>query len=345
MPPTPTKIDFFVTLIEAFKEALSHATDALYPWVLGMLGILLTLEMGRVAYGIGIKDEKPGTAWIGFGIRLIVLCTLTTRWEYFFTTLTTQGMQLGLHAGGDRLKQANFLNPGAYLQLGLDLGQVLFEQWNKSAIATVADVLWSPGMTMAYFLAWVLFLLAFFVMALIIFITQIEMAFALPSLLVLLPFLAFGKTGWIGQGVVTYVVKLAYKFFCLALIASIAYPITKELALTQTPDIRQALLMMFAAGTILACYLMGPRLATNIMSGVFTLGAGSLANAGLLAFQTATLMRTLTQEVTRRTVNTTGAVLAEATGGRVQLPTMPPPRAHGSQLTTSLRDGARHLHD
>jgi hypothetical protein len=341
----PTQIGFFVFLIQAFQEALSHATDALYPWVLGMLGILLTLEMGRVAYGIGIKDEKAGPAWIGFGVRLIVLCALTTRWEYFFTTVTTLGVQLGLRAGGDRLTPANFLNPGAYIQLGLDLGQILFEQWNKSAIATVTDVLWSPGVTFFYFLAWLLFLLAFFLMGLIVFAKQIEMAFALPSLLVLLPFLAFGKTGWMGQGVVTYILKLAYTWFLLALIASIAYPITKEMALSQSPDIRQALLMMFAGLTVLACYLLGPKMAVNIFSGVFTLGAGSMANAALLTLQTATLMKTLIHEVTRRTVNTTGAVLSEATGGRVQLPTIPPPRVHPGQLTASLRNGARHLHD
>jgi hypothetical protein len=337
-----TDVGFFAFLITTFKDTLTTAADLLYPWVLGMLGFLLLLELIRVAWGIGIKDEHKVAAWAGYLIRFILLCLVIPRWEYFFTTVTTLGVNLGLHAGGNRIAQAQFLNPGSYLQLGVELGDILYQQWNASTITGAVQVALSPVMTAAYFLAWVVFLLAFFVMGLLIFMKQIEMAFALPALLVLLPFLAFGKTGWIGQGVVTYVVKLAYTFFLLALIASIVFPVAKGIALT-TPDVRQALFFVFAAVTFVACFLVGPKMASNMMSGVFTLGAGSLANAALLGLHTATLATQTIQETTRRVVNTTGAVLREASGGAINVPTIPPAVGQG-HLTQSLREGARHLH-
>jgi hypothetical protein len=337
-----TDVGFFAFLLTTFKDTLTQAADLLYPWVLGMLGILLLFELGRVCWGISVEGHKA-VALAGYAIRAILLCLIVPRWEYFFTTVTTLGVNLGLHAGGDRITQANFLNPGAYLQLGTDIGRLLYEQWDTSQITNAFQVVLSPVLTAGYFLAWIIFLVAFFVMALVIFMKQIEMAFALPALLVLLPFLAFGKTGWIGQGVVTYVVKLAYTFFMLALIASIVYPVAKGITLT-TPDIRQALLLDFAAITFTACFIAGPMLARNIMSGVFTLGAGSLANAALLELQTLSLASRTLQETTRRVVNTTGAVVREASAGAINLPTVPPTVGRG-HLTQSLRDGARHLHD
>ena len=336
------QVTFFVFLISAFKDALSQAADALYPWVLGMLGLLLLFELGRVCWGIGVEGYKYG-AIAAYVVRFGALCYVVPRWEYFFTSLTTLGVNLGLRAGGNRITQANFLNPGAYFQLGIDIGQMLFDQWNTSQTVNALQMIFSPVMTAAYFLAWVFFLIAFFVMALIIFMVQIEMAFALPGLLVLLPFLAFGKTGWIGQGVVTYTVKLAYKFFMLALIASIVFPIAQQITLT-TPDIRQALMLDFAAITLGACFVCGPMLARNLISGVFTLGAGSLANAALLSLQTISLGTATIQEGGRRVFNMAGGVLREASGGRVNLPTIPP-RPGRSQVAQSLRDGARHLHD
>ena len=81
-----------------------------------------------------------------------------------------------------------------------------------------------------------------------------------------------------------------------------------------------------------------------MMSGVFTLGAGSLANAVLLSLHTLTLGSTTLQEGGRRLFNATGAALREASGGAVTLPTIPP-RPGRSHVTQALRDGARHLHD
>jgi hypothetical protein len=338
----PTQVGFFVLLISAFKDALTQAADNLYPWVLAMLGLLLFFELVRVCWGIGIEGHKYA-ALASFVLKLLLLCLIIPRWEYFFTTLTTLGVNLGLHAGGDRITQANFLNPGAYLQLGTDIGQILYTQWDTSQLSNAFQVVLSPVLTAAYFLAWVIFLLAFFLMALLVFMVQIEAAFALPGLLVLLPFLAFGKTGWIGQGVVTYIVKLAYKFFMLAMIASIVYPVAKDITAT-TPDIRQALLLDFAAITLTACFVAAPIMARNMMSGVFTLGAGSLANAALLAMHTLSLGQTTVLEGGRRGFNATGHVLREASGGHVNLPTIPPRPGQG-QLMHSLRDGARHLHE
>jgi len=167
-----TQVTFFAFLIATFKEALTQAADALYPWVLGMLGLLLLFELGRVCWGIGVEGHKVG-ALAGYVVRLAVLCYVVPRWEYFFTSLTTLGVNLGLRAGGNRITQAHFLNPGAYFQLGIDMGQMLYDQWNSSQITNALGIVFSPILTMAYFLAWVIFLIAFFVMALIIFMVQI----------------------------------------------------------------------------------------------------------------------------------------------------------------------------
>jgi len=309
--------------------------------VFTIFAFLLTLELLRVCWKISAEGHAVGT-FVLFGLRTILLATLITRWEFFLTTATTLGVQLGLHIGQGRISQAQFLNPGAYVQLGVAIGQILYEQWSTSQLTNAFEIALSPLLTAGYFLAWLLFLLAFFAMALIIFMKQIELAFALPTLLLLLPFLAYGKTGWLGQGVLTYVAKMAYVFCMLALIASVVFPIMETATATE-PDIRQAWMIVCVALTFLACFIAGPMMARNIMSGVFTLGAGSLANAALLAGQSLSAAKSTVQETTRRVVNTVAPMVSEATGGRVEVPHIPAaPRPQA--VTQALREGARHLY-
>jgi type IV secretion system protein TrbL len=338
-----TQVAFFALLINTFKEVLSTATDAIYPWVYVMTAFLVMLELGRVCYGIEVQGQKAGAlaTWL---IRVVFLSWVISNWEYLFSTCMLQGVQMGLRMGGNRISQENFLNPGAYVQLGIEVGDVLYQQWNTSQISNALGVVFSPFVTGGYFLAWVFFVICFFLMALTIYIVQIEMAFAVPTLLVLLPFLAFGKTGWMGQGTVTFLAKQAYLFLMLALIASVSVPIAQQITLTHAPDIRQALLIDFAALALVVMFWKGPTYARNILSGVLTMGAGSVANAAVLASQTIVLGRDTLREIGRQALNTGALVVTAASGGVLTVPTIPkaPQAPH---LTRTLQDSARHLHD
>jgi type IV secretory pathway TrbL component len=338
----PTRVSFFVELLNAFKSALGQATELIYPWVFVTLSFFALLEL-LLRIARGLQSNTLGKHLVGYAARLALLTWAVARWDWLFTLVIKQGIDMGLYMAGGTLRSAQFLNPGAYYQLGLDMSVVLLEQWDTSSIAGMVDVALSPVLTFGYFLAWVVFTACFAIMALVIFIVQIEQAFALPTLLVLLPFLMCKQTGWIGQGTVTYMVRLAYRFLMLALIVGIVKPVAETLTLAK-PDIRQAYMLGCGAVTFLVCFLKGSSMAANILNGVLTLGGGSVAEAGALLLSTLQAGKAAALDVGRRGWNATGAGLDVATAGRVTLPTLPPPRPTTPQLHSTLVQARRAMH-
>lgn len=347
------QIGFFVVLIQAFKDTLASATQALYPWAFYLFGAMAGLEVARVCLGLVAHEEKLAPALINTGLKFGAVAYLLQRWEYFFTLMTAQGLQLGLLAGGNNLSKAQFLNPGAYFELGAQMGDLLFQQWNRSAIGTIGQMVVSPFMTTAYFVAWLLFLIAFVLLAAIVLMFQIKLAFCVPAMLTILPFLVWKGTAWLAQGIFSYTAKAAYHFFMLALTASIAFPIATLITAQEAPDIRQAMLLVGDAGLLVACFLMVPGMAKDIMSGVFTMGAGSLASA---AFLSSSMLSTATKVLTQlgRAVVGAGRGLAgNFAGGRAPgggsggFPSVvrvsPPPAASPRLLQAGLRSGAQYL--
>jgi type IV secretory pathway TrbL component len=337
-----TKVTFFVELLQAFKDALSRAQDLIYPWVFLIFSVLALLAL-MLAVARGVESSKMGKALVIWVLKIAALGWIIARWDWLFTLITRQGIDMGLHMAGDRITRAAFLNPGAYYQLGLDIGMPLLQALDTSVMVNMVQVVLSPVMTVMYFLAWLTFCVGFFVMGLTVFMIQIEQAFAIPTLLALLPFLACAQTGWVGQGAVTYGVKLAFRFLMLALIAGVVYPVTETILLTK-PDLRQACMMACAAITFVVVFLKGSRMAGDIMSGVFTLGGGSMAEAGMLVMHTLTAGKTMILEGARRGWSAAGNVLDTATAGRATLSTIPPPRVPSSQLHTTLTNAARSLY-
>jgi type IV secretion system protein TrbL len=338
----PTRVSFFVELLNAFKSALGQATTLIYPWVFVTLSFFALLEL-LLSIARGLQSGTLGKHLVGYGVRLVLLGWAIGRWEWLFTLVIRQGIDMGLYMAGGTLTSAQFLNPGAYYQLGLDMSGILLEQWNTSALAGMVDVVVSPVLTFGYFLAWVVFTTCFAIMALVIFIVQIEQAFALPTLLVLLPFLLCKQTGWIGQGTVTYMVRLAYRFLMLALIVGIVKPVTETMTLPK-PDIRQAAMLACGAVTFLICFLKGSSMAANILNGVMMLGGGSVAEAGALLLSTLQAGKAAALDVGRRGWNATGAALDVATAERMTLPTIPPPRPSTPQLHSTLVQAGRAMH-
>ena len=196
---------------------------------------------------------------------------------------------LGLKASGTGFTTADLMRPGKVAQTGLDAARPLLD--------SISDLMgwvsfFENFIQIACLLfAWALILLAFFILAVQLFITLIEFKLTTLAGFVLIPFGLFGKSAFMAERVLGNVISSGIKVLVLAIIIGIGSTLFSEF--TQgfngaTPSIDEAMAIVLAALSLAGLAIFGPGIANGIVSGGPQLGAGaavgtSLAAGGMIA--------------------------------------------------------------
>ena len=193
---------------------------------------------------------------------------------------------LGLMASGSTITQAEFLQPGRLAKVGVDAGAPILEQ--ISDMAGFPEVFVNVTPIAVMFLAWLVVIVTFFVLAIQLFITLIEFKLTTLAGFVLVPFALWNKTAFLAEKVLGNVVSSGIKVLVLAVIVGIGTGLFAEFQVApDEPSIDHALVIMLASLALLALGIFGPGIATGLVSGSPQLGAGAMAGATLGAAGTA----------------------------------------------------------
>jgi type IV secretion system protein TrbL len=190
---------------------------------------------------------------------------------------------LGLKASGTGFTAAELLQPGRVAQVGLDAGRPILE--------SIADLMGFVSFfenfiqIVVLLFAWAIVLLAFFVLAIQLFITLIEFKLTTLCGFVLIPFGLFGKTAFMAERVLGNVISSGIKVLVLAVIVGIGSTLFAEFAtaIGPEPTIEDALAVVLASLCLLGLGIFGPGIASGIVSGGPQLGAGAAAGTALAA--------------------------------------------------------------
>lgn len=177
------------------------------------------------------------------------------------------------------------------------------------------------------FLAWLVVIVSFFVLAVQLFVTLIEFKLTTLAGFVLVPFALWNKTAFMAEKVLGNVVSSGIKVLVLAVIVGIGSGLFAEFRIPpgSEPSIDQALVIMLASLSLLALGIFGPGIATGLVSGGPQLGAGAMAGAAIGAAGTAVAVGAAA----------TGVGSAVAAGAR-----MAPAAARSMALTASSAKSA-----
>jgi type IV secretion system protein TrbL len=189
---------------------------------------------------------------------------------------------LGLKASGTGFSTADLLRPGKVAQTGLDAARPLLE--------SISDLMgwvafFENFIQIACLLfAWALVILAFFILAILLFVTLIEFKLATLAGFVLIPFGLFGKTAFMAEKVLGNVISSGIKVLVLAVIIGIGSTLFSQFTQGfggQTPSIDDAMAVVLAALSLVGLGIFGPGIANGLVSGGPQLGAGAAVGTGL----------------------------------------------------------------
>jgi len=186
---------------------------------------------------------------------------------------------LGLAATGS-LSMETFLQPGRLAKAGIDAGAPILEQIGE--LTGFPEVFVNLDPIVILFLAYLVVIVCFFVLAIQLFITLIEFKLTTLAGFVLVPFALWNKTAFLAEKVLGNVVSSGVKVLVLAVIVGIGTGLFAEFQVhPDEPSIDHALVVMLASLALLALGIFGPGIATGLISGGPQLGAGAMAGAAL----------------------------------------------------------------
>ncbi|MBB4267866.1 type IV secretion system protein TrbL [Roseospira visakhapatnamensis] len=132
-------------------------------------------------------------------------------------------------------------------------------------------------------MAWVLVIVAFFVLSVQLFITILEFKLTTLAGFVLIPFALWNKTAFLAERVLGAVVAAGIKMMVLAVIVGIGaglFDTFTEALNAGEPTIEAAMSLVLASLALLGLGIFGPGIAAGLVTGAPQLGAGAVLGTG-----------------------------------------------------------------
>ena len=276
-------------VIDQFLEVFTRYIDSGFGLLSGEVAFIATtlividVTLAALFWSWGADDDilarlVKKTLFIG------VFAYIIGNWNNLARIVFESFAGLGLKASGTGFTVADLMRPGRVAQTGLDAGRPLLE--SISGLMGWVSFFENFIQIACLLFAWALILLAFFILAVQLFITLIEFKLTTLAGFVLIPFGLFGKSAFMAERVLGNVISSGIKVLVLAVIIGIGSTLFSQFTAGfggQTPTIDQAMAIVLAALSLLGLGIFGPGIANGLVSGGPQLGAGAAIGTGLAA--------------------------------------------------------------
>ncbi|SFX98239.1 type IV secretion system protein TrbL [Paracoccus pantotrophus] len=243
--------------------------------------IVIDVTLAALFWAWGAEDDiiarlVKKTLFVG------VFAYLISNWNSLARIVFESFAGLGLMGSGTGFTAADLMRPGRVAQTGLDAGRPLLE--SISDLMGWVAVFENLIQILCLFFAWALVILAFFILAVQLFVTLIEFKLTTLAGFVLIPFGLFGKTAFMAERVLGNVVSSGIKVLVLAVIIGIGSTLFSQFTTGfggAAPTVDDAMAIVLAALSLLGLGIFGPGIANGLVSGGPQLGAGAAVGTGL----------------------------------------------------------------
>lgn len=201
-------------------------------------------------------------------------------WGLFSEVVFRSFAGLGLKASATGLTPDRLLQPGFVASTGFTAAHPLLKQ-----VGTLMGFtsFFTNFLTIFVLLfAWAVVLVAFFLLAVQLFVTILEFKLTTLAGFVLVPFALWGKTAFLAERVLGNVIASGIKMMVLAVIIGIGTTFFGDFigALKGAePNIEQAMSLVLASLALFGLGIYGPSIAAGLISGAPQLGAGAVVTS------------------------------------------------------------------
>jgi type IV secretion system protein TrbL len=270
-----------LNVIDQFMDAFVRYIDSGFGLLGPDVGFLTTVLIGiditlaGLFWALGGENDIIGRFLkkiLYVGVFALILNSFSTLTNIIFRSFAG----LGLTAGGGTITADDLLRPGRLAGTGFQAAHPLLDQ----ASELVGPVAFFTNFVeiAVLMIAWVVVIVAFFILAVQMFVTILE--FKLTSLagFVLVPFALWNRTSFLAERVLGNVISSGIKVMVLAVIVGIGSNYFGEFTRAlngQEPDLNQAMSLMLASLALFGLGIFGPSIASGLVSGAPQLGAGA----------------------------------------------------------------------
>lgn len=270
-----------LNVIDQFMDRFVRYIDSGFGLLGGDVGFLTSVLIGiditlaGLFWAMGGEDDIIGRFLkkiLYVGVFALILNSFSTLTDIIFRSFAG----LGLVAGGSTMTADDLLRPGRLAGTGFEAAAPLLYQVSE-LVGPVA--FFTNFMQIAVLMiAWVVVIVAFFILAVQMFVTILE--FKLTSLagFVLVPFALWNRTGFLAERVLGNVVSSGVKVMVLAVVVGIGSSYFSEFVNSlqgQEIDLDHAMSLALASLALFGLGIFGPGIASGLVSGAPQLGAGA----------------------------------------------------------------------
>lgn len=316
-----------LNIIDRFTETFSRYIDSGFGLLAGDVAFLTSILVGLDIALAGLfwalhgEDNVPAqlirkVLYVGF------FALLLNNFQALSDVVFRSFAGLGLKATATSLTAQDLMRPGFVAETGFTASQPLLA---KAGELIGFTTFFDNFVTIVVLLvAWLIVLLAFFVLAVQLFISILEFKLTTLAGFVLVPFALYGHTAFLAERVLGNVIASGIKLMVLTIIVGIGSSIFGSIVSPAGSAItlRHAASIILAAIAVFGLAIFMPALAAGLVSGAPQLGAGAvvgtgagLAASGVLAVGGARMAGHAAGSAVRSAATLSGTVAASYQGG------------------------------
>ena len=271
-----------IAVIDRFLDIFSRYIDSGFGLISSDVGFLVKILIGidvvlaALAWAAG--EDEVIQAFTKKVLYVGLFAFLLNNWNRLAGLIFNSFAALGLKATGANLSYADFLKPGKLAQAGVQGANVLLAQIQR--LSGFPEVFWHLSEIMLMALCWVVTLIAFFVLAIMLFLAVIEFKLTTLKGFILVPFALWRGTSFIAEPVLGQVITSGVRILVFAVVSGIGTQIFSQI-LPSDPaaelSLQDALTVLLASMTVGGLALHAPKIAAGIVSGAPQLGLGAAA--------------------------------------------------------------------
>lgn len=271
-----------LNVIDRFTQTFTSYIDSGFGLLTGevafLTSILVAIDITLAGLYWALNQESEVLARLIRKVLYVgVFALLLNNWSAFAQILFDSFTGLGLEATRTGLTPNNLFSPGFIAGRGFEAAYPLLQKagslpmFSSSFINNMATAL-------VLLFAWAIVVLAFFILAIQLFITIIEFKLTVLAGFVLVPFALWNKTSFLAERVLGNVIGSGIKMMVLAVIIGIGSTLFADFVSAlqgRDPTIAQAMSMVLGALSLFGLGIFGPGIAAGLTSGAPQLGAGA----------------------------------------------------------------------